>query len=363
MRVDLFDFDLPEERIALRPKMPRDAARLLVVKPGEGLGDRFVRDLPGLLRPGDALVLNDTRVIPARLTGERIRDGSTAHVEATLTKRTAPARWEALARPAKRLAIGDRIRFGAAHDAGDNACLLGALDATVVDRGEAGEVFLRFDLSGPALDEALNAVGIVPLPPYIATRRAPDEFDKRDYQTVYAREDGAVAAPTAGLHFTDTLFAHLDEAGVSRHMVTLHVGAGTFLPVKSDETEGHFMHAEAGTVSAETADALNAVRARGGRIVAVGTTSLRLLESAADDDGTIRPFAGDTSIFITPGYRFKAVDLLMTNFHLPRSTLFMLVSAFTGRETMQAAYKHAIANRYRFYSYGDACLLHPEGGR
>ncbi len=362
MRVDLFDFDLPEERIALRPKMPRDAARLLVVKPGEGLADHFVRDLPGLLRPGDALVLNDTKVIPARLVGERIRDGSIAHVEATLTRRTAPSRWEALARPAKRLAIGDRIRFGAAaSEAGDNACLLGGLDATVVDRGEAGEVFLRFDLSGPALDEALAAVGNVPLPPYIATRRAPDGFDKRDYQTIYAREDGAVAAPTAGLHFTETLFAHLAETGISRAMVTLHVGAGTFLPVKSEETEDHHMHAETGTVSAETADALNAAHAAGGRIVAVGTTSLRLLESAADDDGTIRPFTGDTSLFITPGYRFKAVDLMMTNFHLPRSTLFMLVSAFSGRETMLDAYRHAIAGNYRFYSYGDACLLHPQG--
>ncbi len=361
MRVDLFDFDLPEERIALRPVSPRDAARLLVVKPGEGLDDRSVRDLPGLIRPGDALVLNDTRVIPARLTGERIRDGSIAHVEATLTRRTAPARWEALARPAKRLAIGDRIRFGAeAREAGDNACLIAGLDATVIDRGEAGEVFLRFDLSGPALDEALAAVGVMPLPPYIATRRPPDDADRSDYQTIYAREDGAVAAPTAGLHFTDALFQRLDERGISRHLVTLHVGAGTFLPVKVEETEDHHMHAETGTVSAETAAALNAVRAAGGRIVAVGTTALRLLESAADEDGTIRPFAGDTSIFITPGYRFKAVDLMMTNFHLPRSTLFMLVSAFSGRETMLNAYRHAIAAHYRFYSYGDACLLHRE---
>ena len=357
MRVDLFDFDLPEERIALRPKMPRDAARLLVVTPGQGRADRFVRDLPELLRPGDALVLNDTRVIPARLIGERVRDDSTAHVEATLTRRMDPARWEALARPAKRLAIGDRLHFGAVAD---NACLLSGLDATVVDRGEAGQIVLNFDLSGAALDEALAAVGIMPLPPYIATRRPPDSFDKRDYQTVYAREDGAVASPTAGLHFTDTLFDRLGAAGVSRHMVTLHVGAGTFLPVKAEEIEDHAMHAETGTVSAATADALNAARAAGGRIVAVGTTSLRLLESAADADGTLRPFAGDTSIFITPGYRFKAVDLLMTNFHLPRSTLFMLVSAFSGRETMLAAYAHAIEARYRFYSYGDACLLYPE---
>ncbi len=362
MRVDLFDFDLPEELIALRPISPRDAARLLVVRTGQGHADHVVSDLPGLLRSGDALVLNDTKVIPARLTGERIRDGSIAHVEATLTRRTAPSRWEALARPAKRLAIGDRIRFGAAANlAGDNACLLSGLDATVVDRGEAGEVFLSFDLSGPALDEALASVGVAPLPPYIATRREPDAADRTDYQTIYAREDGAVAAPTAGLHFTEGLFARLAEAGVSRHMVTLHVGAGTFLPVKTEEAEDHFMHAETGTVSPETAEALNAVKARGGRIVAVGSTSLRLLESAADEDGTIRPFSGDTSIFITPGYRFKAVDLMMTNFHLPRSTLFMLVSAFSGRETMHAAYRHAIEARYRFYSYGDACLLDPLG--
>jgi S-adenosylmethionine:tRNA ribosyltransferase-isomerase len=361
MRVDLFDFDLPEERIALRPATPRDAARLLVAKPGEGLADRIVRHLPDLLRPGDALVLNDTRVIPARLAGERIRNGSTAHVEATLIRRSGPATWEALARPAKRLAIGDRIRFGqSAGAAGDNACLLTGLDATVADRGEAGEIVLSFDLSGAALDEALANVGIVPLPPYIAARRAPDDRDRTDYQTIYAREDGAVAAPTAGLHFTDALFERLAAAGIVRHMVTLHVGAGTFLPVKAEETEGHQMHAETGTVSATTADALNAVRARGGRIIAIGTTSLRLLESAAGDDGIIRPFAGDTAIFITPGYRFKAVDVLMTNFHLPRSTLFMLVSAFSGRETMLAAYRHAIDGGYRFYSYGDACLLFPE---
>jgi S-adenosylmethionine:tRNA ribosyltransferase-isomerase len=360
MRVDLFDFDLPEELIALRPASPRDAARLLVVKPGEGRSDHVVRDLPDLLRPGDALVLNDTKVIPARLTGERLREGSTAHVETTLMRRSGPALWEALARPAKRLAIGDRIRFGATSD---NACLLAGLDATVVDRGEAGEILLRFDLSGPSLDEALATVGLMPLPPYIATRRPPDDADRLDYQTIYAREDGAVAAPTAGLHFTDPLFERLEERGVARHMVTLHVGAGTFLPVKSEKTEDHPMHAEHGTVSAQTADALNAVRAAGGRIVAVGTTSLRLLESATGEDGTIRPFAGETSLFITPGYRFKAVDLLMTNFHLPRSTLFMLVSAFSGRETMLAAYDHAIAEHYRFYSYGDACLLHRKAER
>ena len=360
MRVDLFDFDLPEERIALRPKLPRDAARQLVVEPGKPFSDRFVRDLPDLLRPGDALVLNDTRVIPAQLTGERIRDGSTAHVEVTLIRRITASRWETLARPAKRLAVGDRLRFGLETD---NACLLAGLDATVVDKGDAGEVIINFDLAGPVLDEALAAIGQVPLPPYIASRRPTDSFDKRDYQTIYAREDGAVAAPTAGLHFTETLLQRLDAMGVTRHMVTLHVGAGTFLPMKGEDSDEHHMHAERGTVNAETAEALNAARAAGGRIVAVGTTSLRLLESAADDDGTIRPFAGETSIFITPGYRFKAVDLLMTNFHLPRSTLFMLVSAFSGRETMLAAYRHAIDAGYRFYSYGDASLLYPESVR
>jgi S-adenosylmethionine:tRNA ribosyltransferase-isomerase len=359
MRVDLFDFDLPEERIALRPARPRDSARLLVVDPRAPLRDLTVRDLPGLLQPGDALVLNDTKVIPAELHGERSRDNSVAHVSVTLNRRIGDAAWQVLARPAKRLAVGDRIRFG---NVTDNACLLGGLDATVTERGEAGEMTLAFDLSGPVLDEAIAAVGHVPLPPYIATRRGEDEDDRRDYQTVYAREEGAVAAPTAGLHFTPELFARLEARGVSRHMVTLHVGAGTFLPVKADDTAAHRMHAEWGTVTAATADALNGVRARGGRIVAVGTTSLRLLESAAADDGAIRPFAGETSIFITPGYHFRAVDALMTNFHLPRSTLFMLVAAFSGRETMLAAYEHAIAADYRFYSYGDASLLFPEAG-
>jgi S-adenosylmethionine:tRNA ribosyltransferase-isomerase len=360
MRVDLFDFELPENRIALRPARPRDSARLLVVEPGKPFRDFVVRDLPALLRPGDALVLNDTKVIPAELHGERTRDGGSARVSVTLNRRTGEDRWEALARPAKRLATGDRIRFGAVND---NACLIAGLDATVAEKGEAGEVTLAFDLSGPLLDEAIMAVGHVPLPPYIAARRAEDAEDRRDYQTVYAREEGAVAAPTAGLHFTPELFARLAAAGVSQHMVTLHVGAGTFLPVKAEDTDAHRMHAEWGTVSAETADALNAARAKGGRIVAVGTTSLRLLESAADAEGRLHSFAGETSMFITPGYRFRAVDLLMTNFHLPRSTLFMLVSAFSGRETMLAAYAHAIATGYRFYSYGDACLLFPETRR
>ncbi|MEX2318713.1 MAG: tRNA preQ1(34) S-adenosylmethionine ribosyltransferase-isomerase QueA [Bauldia sp.] len=366
MRVDLFDFDLPEDRIALRPKLPRDASRLLVVEPGAGLTDRFVRDLPDLLRPGDALVLNDTKVIPAELHGERVRDGGTAGISATLIRRLDPSRWLALVRGAKKVGPGDRIRFGAMNDPGSRsgasaACLIAGLDATVAEKGEAGEVTLAFDLAGSVLDETIAAIGQVPLPPYIAGRRATDAFDRRDYQTIYAREEGAVAAPTAGLHFTDTLLARLDAMGVTRHTVTLHVGAGTFLPVKADDTADHKMHAEWGTISAATAEALNAARAKGGRIVAVGTTSLRLLESAADRNGTIRPFAGDTAIFITPGYRFRAVDLLMTNFHLPRSTLFMLVGAFSGRETMLAAYAHAIAARYRFYSYGDACLLSPEG--
>ena len=354
MRVDLFDFELPQERIALRPAEPRDAARLLVVRPGEGLEDRGVRDLPSLLAPGDALVFNDTRVIPAQLTGLRRRDGGLAQVDVTLHMRVAPDRWKAFARPAKRLAEGDRIQFG--H--GGNACLLGSLDATVAERGEAGEVTLAFDLAGPALDEALRAVGHVPLPPYIASKREEDARDRSDYQTIYAREEGAVAAPTAGLHFTPELFSALDSAGIERHFVTLHVGAGTFLPVKADDTDEHRMHAETGHVSAGTAAALNAVRARGGRIVAVGTTSLRLLESAAAADGTLGEWSGATDIFITPGYHFRTADMLMTNFHLPRSTLFMLVSAFSGLETMQAAYAHAIAAGYRFYSYGDASLLY-----
>jgi len=356
MRVELFDFELPETSIALRPARPRDAARLLVVRPGEPLEDRIVRDLPGLLRPGDALVFNDTKVIPAQLFGERVRDGVAARLGVTLHMREGAGRWRAFVRPAKKIAAGERILFG---ESTDRACLAAGLAATVAEKGEAGEIVLDFDLSGPALDEAIASVGHIPLPPYIASKRAEDGEDRQDYQTIYAREDGAVAAPTAGLHFTPDLFERLDALGVSRHFVTLHVGAGTFLPVKADDTEEHKMHAERGEVSAATADALNAVRARGGRIVAVGTTSLRLLESAACEDRLLRPFHDATRIFITPGYRFRAVDALMTNFHLPRSTLFMLVSAFSGLETMRAAYEHAIANGYRFYSYGDASLLFP----
>jgi S-adenosylmethionine:tRNA ribosyltransferase-isomerase len=353
MRVDLFDFELPEDRIALRPAKPRDAARLLVVKPGVGLADKYVRDLPDLLEPGDVLVFNDTKVIPAQLKGTRQRGEAMANVEATLHMRTAPDRWLAFMRPAKRAAEGDRIRFG--HDG--NACFLGNLDATVLEKREAGEVLLGFDLSGAYLDEALHAVGHIPLPPYIASKRADDERDRDDYQTIYAHDEGAVAAPTAGLHFTAELFAALDARGVERRFVTLHVGAGTFLPVKADDTADHKMHAETGYISRETADALNAARARGSRIVCVGTTSLRLIESAARDDGMVEAWSGPTDIFITPGYRFNAVDVLMTNFHLPRSTLFMLVSAFSGLERMRAAYRHAIENHYRFYSYGDASLL------
>ena len=353
MKVDLFDFELPEDRIALRPASPRDAARLMVVRPGEGISDRTVRDLPELLQPGDALVFNDTRVIPAQLTGLRRRDGGVAQIDATLHMRTGADRWLAFARPAKRLAEGDRIQFG--H--GGNSCFLGTLDATVAERKDGGEVLLVFDMAGPALDEALHAVGHIPLPPYIASRRDEDARDQQDYQTIYADAEGAVAAPTAGLHFTPELMAGLEKHGIERHFVTLHVGAGTFLPVKADDTADHRMHAETGTVSQATAEALNAVRERGGRIVAVGTTSLRLLESAAREDGTIAAFSGPTDIFITPGYRFRTADILMTNFHLPRSTLFMLVSAFSGLETMHAAYRHAIANGYRFYSYGDAGLL------
>ena len=354
MKTADFDFDLPDSAIALRPAQPRDAARMLRVMPGQPLADLQVRDLPGELRAGDILVLNDTRVIPARLSGRRTRGESVVAVEATLHKRIAPDRWSAFMRPGKRLAPGDRVSFGESED---RACLLGALDATVVEKGEGGEILLAFDLAGPALDEAIKARGAMPLPPYIAAKRPEDDQDQTDYQTVYAQADGSVAAPTAGLHFTPELLARLTEAGVDTCFVTLHVGAGTFLPVKVDDIEGHRMHAEFGEVSPETAERLNKARAAGGRIICVGTTSLRLVESAAGEDGVVRPFADDTAIFITPGYRFRAADGLMTNFHLPRSTLFMLVSAFSGLETMRAAYAHAIETGYRFYSYGDASLL------
>lgn len=353
MRVDLFDFDLPDDRIALRPASPRDSAKMLRVDSDGDLGDFSVGDLADLLEPGDALVFNDTRVIPAQLEGIRRRDGNEVKVSATLHMRSGADRWKAFVKPGKRIKAGDRLIFG--NDA--SSCLAGNLDAIAGTRGEGGEIELIFDLSGPALDEAIMAVGHVPLPPYIASKRGEDARDRLDYQTIYAREEGAVAAPTAGLHFTPESFERLDACGIERHFVTLHVGAGTFLPVKAEDTGDHRMHAEIGHVSATTADALNAVRARGGRIVSVGTTSLRLLESAAGEDGVINAWSGPTDIFITPGYKFRAVDVLMTNFHLPRSTLFMLVSAFSGLETMQNAYRHAVETGYRFYSYGDASLL------
>jgi S-adenosylmethionine:tRNA ribosyltransferase-isomerase len=374
MRTDLFDFELPDGRIALEPATPRDGARLLVVRPtsaphpnplpmeerGEGirLEDCRVADLPDLLRSGDALIFNDTRVIRAALEGERFRGDASARVSFNLHKRVDESRWRAFARPAKRLAVGDRIRFGHAG----RVCFLGTLDATVTAIGGDGDVELSFSMHSAYLDQAIEALGDPPLPPYIAGKRQLRPEDAEHYQTIYARHEGAVAAPTAGLHFTDRLFAALDARGVSRHFVTLHVGAGTFLPVKADDTADHRMHAEWGEISAETADALNRARAQGGRLIAVGTTSLRLLETAADERGNIRPFDGETGIFITPGYRFKAADLLMTNFHLPRSTLFMLVAAFSGLETIQQAYAHALHSGYRFYSYGDACLLHRATG-
>lgn len=356
MRTDLFDFPLPPERIALRPARPRDAARMLVVRPGAPFADRVVRDLPDLLTPGDQLVVNDTRVISASLHGRRIGRGPETPIEANLVKRLDGSRWVAFVRPGKRLAVGDAVRFG---DEG-KVCFLGQLDATVEAKAEGGEVTLAFSFHGPVLDQAIAERGDVPLPPYIASRRAPDDEDRTDYQTLFAHEEGSVAAPTAGLHFTPDLVAGLKARGIGLHTVTLHVGAGTFLPVKTDDISDHTMHAEYGMVGETTASALNAAGRAGGRIVAVGSTSLRLLESAADEDGTIHPFAGETAIFITPGYKFRAADAMLTNFHLPRSTLFMLVAAFCGLDTMKAAYAHAIGTGYRFYSYGDACLLFRE---
>jgi S-adenosylmethionine:tRNA ribosyltransferase-isomerase len=350
MRLSDFDFELPPERIALRPATPRDSARLLSVSPSGALADHIVSELPGLLRPGDALVFNDTRVIAARLKGVRDRDGVAAIIHATLHKRLDAARWAAFARPAKRLKVGDWIAFARQQ----TACDLGA---RVESLGEGGEVTLAFERAGPDLDLAIAEHGAMPLPPYIAARRPEDEQDLQDYQTIFAREPASVAAPTAGLHFTPELMAALAARGVSAHFLTLEVGAGTFLPVKTQTVADHRMHAERGVISETTAAALNTVRAKGGRLVCVGTTSLRLIESASDEAGTIHPFDGETDIFITPGYRFRGVDGLMTNFHLPKSTLFMLVSALAGLETMKRAYDHAIARGYRFYSYGDASLL------
>ena len=325
----------------------------MVVRPGEAIADAMVGDLPSFLRAGDVMVFNDTRVIPARLFGVRERDGSRVEMQATLLKRLSPSRWTALAKPGKRLRLGDGVCFGAEYD---RACTLGTLNATVAEKHENGQITLAFDLAGPVLDDAICEAGRMPLPPYIAAQRPEDERDRADYQTVYAREDGSVAAPTAGLHFTPELLERLETAGIGHAFVTLHVGAGTFLPVKVDDLSDHRMHAETGEVTAKVADRLSAARATGGRIVCVGTTSLRLLESAADEGGEVRPFAGDTDIFITPGYRFRACDVLMTNFHLPKSTLLMLVSAFAGVEETRAAYAHAVEAGYRFYSYGDAGL-------
>ena len=355
MQLSDFNFDLPEALIALRPVRPRPAARLLVARGGE-THDSHVRDLAAWLRPGDMLVFNDTRVIPARLSGER-RRASTEHygggpgvakIEVTLIHRDGASRWTALARPAKRLAPGDRIRFG------------GGLSAEVAEMREAGEIALAFDRGGADLDAAIAAAGVMPLPPYIAKRRAADARDTQDYQTIFARRPGAVAAPTAALHFDQTLMASLAAHGVLATRLTLHVGAGTFLPVKTETIAEHRMHAEWGEITRQAAAAVNAARAAGGRIIAAGTTALRLLESAAGPGGQVAPFEGETAIFITPGYRFRAVDGLMTNFHLPRSTLFMLVSALMGRARMQALYAHAVETGYRFYSYGDASLLLPE---
>ena len=353
MRTDLFDFELPAASIALRPASPRDSAAMLVVQPGGVLHDRRVAELPLWLEPGDQLVVNDTRVISAQLRGRRLGRDTEPRIDATLIKRLDGSRWQALVRPAKKLAPGDVFRFGNEG----KVCLLGHLDAEVEHKGDEGEVTLSFSFHGPTLDSAIADLGSPPLPPYIASKRPPDERDAADYQTMFASHDGAVAAPTAGLHFTPKLEAALRERGIGIHRLTLHVGAGTFLPVKAEDTAAHKMHAEWGTISAETAAALNTARANGGRIVAVGTTSLRLLESATAENGTIAPFTGETAIFITPGYRFRAVDILLTNFHLPRSTLFMLVAAFSGLDAIKRAYAHAIDKGYRFYSYGDACLL------
>ena len=342
MDVGHFDFDLPNDRIALRPARPRDSARLLLVN-GAAIADRTMLDLPSLLRPGDVLVFNDTKVIPAQLEGRR----GDARIGATLHKREGLRSWWAFVRNAKRVRIGDVIDFGE------------GVGATAAERDEAGAVLLAFHGEEP-VELLLERAGRMPLPPYIASKRPTDSDDASDYQTMFAREAGAVAAPTAALHFTDRLVNAIDAAGIARETLTLHVGAGTFLPVKVDDTSGHRMHAEWGRIDAATADRLNAARASGGRLIAVGTTSLRLIESAASDDGIINAFDGDTAIFITPGYRFKAVDGLLTNFHLPKSTLFMLVSALMGLELMKQAYVHAIADGYRFYSYGDGSLLLPQ---
>ena len=342
MRVDLFDFELPQDRIALRPARPRDSARLLLVEESD-ISDHQVLELPGLLRPGDVLVFNDTKVIPAQLEGKR----GEASIGATLHKREGAREWRAFLRNARRARIGDTIAFGS------------GVSASIIEKSPDGSALLHFDGDEP-VELLLERAGQMPLPPYIASKREVDEADRADYQTMFAREEGAVAAPTAALHFTPRVLDALDARGIRRETLTLHVGAGTFLPVKADDTRGHKMHAEWGRIDAATAERLNAARLAGGRLIAVGTTSLRLLESATGEDGLIRPFEGETAIFITPGYRFKAVDGLITNFHLPRSTLFMLVSALMGLDVMKTAYAHAIEAGYRFYSYGDASLLLPQ---
>jgi len=348
MRVDLFDFELPEELIALRPARPRDSARLLHVPNGGAFEDMIVRDAPSLFRAGDLLVFNDTRVIPAALKAIRpSRDpqGPVVSVSLNLIERLGPDRWRALGKPGKRLKQGDGLFF----DDG--------LFATIEGKSEEGELTLCFDRAGPALDEAIAKIGAPPLPPYIAGKRPPDDEDRADYQTIYAARDGAVAAPTAGLHFTDELLAQFSAMGVESAHVTLHVGAGTFLPVKADDTSAHVMHSEWREIAQDTTDQINHAKAEGRRVIAIGTTALRTLESAASEDGHVRAESGGTDIFITPGYRFRVVDGLWTNFHLPRSTLVMLVSAFAGLDRMKAVYAHAVAHGYRFYSYGDASLL------
>ena len=347
MRVSLFDFELPRELIAPAPVSPRDSAKLLAV--GDNLGDYRITDLPDLLLPGDVMVFNDTRVIPARLFGRR--EDSGGRVEITLHKRISNDQWTAFARPARKLKPGINIIFSE------------LLSCVINKPHEVGEIDLTFNMVGDALRSELDRCGTVPLPPYIQRVEGPVARDCEDYQTIYARHEGAVAAPTAGLHFTEGLFSALDTRGVNRVMVTLHVGAGTFLPVKVDDTENHIMHSEWGCIVEATANSINSAREAGGRVIAVGTTSLRLLETAADARGVVQPFDGDTSLFITPGYQFKATDLLLTNFHLPRSTLFMLAAAFAGLDRVRAAYEHAMAESYRFYSYGDACLIQGSGGR
>ena len=364
MQVDLFDFELPNALIALRPANPRDAARLLHVGAGAAaemgkLTDYKITDLPQLVRAGDALIINNTKVIPARLMGRRVRGtqnndkNNTAKIEVTLIEQLLEAgQWRCLLKPARKVAVGDQLIFGDTSGGASDY-----VEADILDRKD-GEAWLQFrGIEKTAMHDILAQHGAMPLPPYIASKRATDSQDNTDYQTIFATQAGAVAAPTAGLHFTENLLADLQAQGITRHDITLHVGGGTFLPVKTDDTDSHFMHPEWGQITAATADALNQTRCQGGRLICVGTTSLRLLESAADEAGIIHPFNSRTDIFITPGYRFRAADMLLTNFHLPRSTLFMLVAAFAGLDTMQAAYAHAIAQQYRFYSYGDACLL------